>query len=101
MTWTKTGLNPTDGLDPCVVELGGRRLLLGAYQDRVWAIEDRCSHAHCAFTSDGEVDGDVVICDCHGSEFDVFTGAVRRPPASQPITVFPVRMHLGQIEVDL
>ena len=66
-----------------------------------WAIEDRCSHADCAFSSDGEVVETTAICDCHGSEFDIRTGEVLVPPAKEPIAVFPVRVNAGQIEVEV
>ena len=66
------------------------------------AIEDRCSHADCAFSTDGEIDGLIAVCDCHGSEFDVATGAVLAPPAEEPIRTFPVRVSDGgDIEVQL
>jgi nitrite reductase/ring-hydroxylating ferredoxin subunit len=67
----------------------------------LWAIADRCSHANCAFSTDGEIDGLTAICDCHGSEFDVRTGQALTPPADEPITVYRVRRELGRIEVDL
>lgn len=70
--------------------------------DGAWfAVEDRCSHADCSFVSDGEVDGATVICNCHGSEFDVRTGEVLMPPANDPIMTFPVRTRRGRIEVEL
>lgn len=95
MTWWQTGLG-RDGLDSPVASNG---VLVGIHEDRVWAIEDRCSHAGCAFSTDGEVDGRVVICNCHGSEFDVFTGEVLVPPAEERIRVIPIRVVEGSIEV--
>lgn len=94
---------------------GGRRriesplgpLLLVRLVDGWVAIEDRCSHAGCPFSSDGEVelapgDGDGrAICDCHGSEFDLRTGAVLRGPADRPIAVFPVVERDGRLEVEV
>lgn len=70
--------------------------------DGTWlAIEDRCSHAGCAFSEDGTLEDDVVVCDCHGSEFDPRTGAVLRGPAERPIRTVPVRTSDGRLQVDL
>ncbi len=45
--------------------------------------------------------GGHVICDCHGSEFDLRTGAVVRPPAVVPIATFSVRIADGRVEVEV
>jgi nitrite reductase/ring-hydroxylating ferredoxin subunit len=52
-------------------------------------IEDRCPHAGCSFANDGgEVaDGTTLLCACHGSEFDLRTGAVLQGPAEEPLDV--------------
>lgn len=81
--------------------MGGQRILLGAEDEVLWAIADRCSHADCAFSSDGEIDGLTAICDCHGSEFDVVTGEALTPPADEPIVTYRIRLVAGRIEIDL
>lgn len=75
-------------------------IVLVAWDGHWYAIEDRCSHAGCSFIDDGQIDGFHAICDCHGSEFDVRTGQVVRPPAREPIRTFPVRTNDGRIEVE-
>ena len=45
--------------------------------------------------------GGRAICDCHGSEFDLRTGAVLRGPADRPIAVFPVAERDGRLEVEV
>jgi nitrite reductase/ring-hydroxylating ferredoxin subunit len=70
--------------------------------DGAWlAIEDRCSHAGCAFSEDGALEEGIVVCDCHGSEFDPRTGAVLRGPAERPIRTVPVRTAADRLQVDL
>ena len=81
------------------VQVDGKRFLLGEHGGRAWAIEDRCSHADCSFSSDGEVVDGVAVCDCHGSEFDVFTGQVVRPPAREPIETLPAVLIEGNPEL--
>ncbi len=64
------------------------------------AFVDVCTHRHCTL-SPGEVDGDTIECECHGSVFSMRTGEVVNPPATEPISTYPVREHEGRIEVDL
>jgi 3-phenylpropionate/trans-cinnamate dioxygenase ferredoxin subunit len=83
------------------VRVDGRAIVLTAIAGSWYAVEDRCSHAGCAFSEDAAVEGDRLVCDCHGSEFDIRTGAVAGPPASEPIATFPVRENGGFLEVEL
>ena len=83
----------------CPLTVAGVRIVIVDLDDGLAAIEDRCSHAGCAFSSDGWRDGGRVICDCHGSEFDIRSGAVVRPPASRPIATFATRVVDGRVEV--
>ncbi len=54
---------------------------------RGWTVTDRyCPHARCSLVRDGEVvDGVVLVCNCHGSEFDLLTGEVLLDPADRPL----------------
>ncbi len=100
MTWYDTDLRPGDAAGSCTpVVAGGVPMVLIRSEDGWWAIEDRCSHAGCAFTTDGEIAGSIAICDCHGSEFDIRSGEVLRPPARVPIRTFPVRVVGDRLEV--
>jgi nitrite reductase/ring-hydroxylating ferredoxin subunit/uncharacterized membrane protein len=75
-------------------------VLLVRHVDAVHAIHDRCSHRGCSL-SDGEVEGHVVTCACHGSQFDLTDGSVVRGPATAGQPVFETREHEGRIEVRL
>ncbi len=91
---------PTSDSRPPATIVDGRSIVV-IRSDAAWyALEDRCSHAGCAFSEDGQIDDDGhLICDCHGSEFDVRTGAVRRGPARLPIETFAVRERDDGLEV--
>jgi nitrite reductase/ring-hydroxylating ferredoxin subunit len=75
-------------------------VLLLRHPDAIHAIHDRCSHRGCLL-SDGEVDGHVVTCACHGSQFDVTDGSVLRGPATADQPALDVRESDGTIEVRL
>jgi nitrite reductase/ring-hydroxylating ferredoxin subunit len=49
---------------------------------------DRCPHAG-ALLSEGELDGPVITCPRHGSQFDVTTGQRLRGPADTDIATYP------------
>ena len=66
--------------------------------DQFFAIHDRCSHRGCSL-SDGTVEGDEIVCPCHGSRFDRRDGSVRRGPATAPQPAFQVRVSDGRLEV--
>ena len=82
-------------------EIDGLAILIIGDGQRWYAIEDRCSHAGCAFSDDGEIDDLVAVCDCHGSEFDVTTGDAIVPPATLPIRTFPTRVVGQTVQVEL
>jgi nitrite reductase/ring-hydroxylating ferredoxin subunit/uncharacterized membrane protein len=73
-------------------------LLLRRGDDRILAIHDRCSHRGCSL-SDGTVEGDEIVCVCHGSRFDLHDGSVRGGPASAPQPAFATREREGRLEV--
>ena len=101
MTWERVLSVPPGEGSATVVILDGVSILVGVSEGRPWAIEDRCSHAACAFSTDGEIEESVVICDCHGSEFDLFTGEVLRAPAQDPVRVFAARIGNDGFQVQL
>lgn len=80
------------------VKAGDQEIALANVAGEVFAISDVCTHAHCPL-SEGELDGDRVICPCHGSEFNVRTGAVENPPADEPVATYAVRVEGDQILV--
>ena len=80
-----------DGVDIVIARTG----------DGWFAVEDRCTHAGCAFSEDADLHGFEIVCNCHGSEFDIRTGEVRRGPAERPVRTFPVRVAGDRLEVDL
>ncbi len=100
MVWHSTGID-ADAPTPAIWRHAGLEVILARVEGQWFAAENRCTHAGCSFVDDGEVDGPVLICNCHGSEFDLRSGAVLVPPARIPLRTFPGRTHGGTVEVDL
>ena len=86
--------------EPRAVVVGDTPVLLLRHPDGVHALHDRCSHRGCPL-SDGEIDGEVVVCTCHGSRFRLRDGSVEQGPATAPQPVFETRERDGRIEVRL
>jgi len=83
---------------PLRVVVDDTPVLLLREGESVFAIHDRCSHRGCSL-SEGTVEGDEVVCACHGSRFSLRDGAVRHGPAAAAQPAFQVRVEDGRIEV--
>ena len=76
------------------------RITLANVAGTLYAIDDTCTHRGCSL-GDGKLDGSTVQCACHGSRFDVTSGAVVRGPAEDPVQSYPVHVADGEVQVDL
>ncbi|MGB3895205.1 Rieske 2Fe-2S domain-containing protein [Mycolicibacter sinensis] len=76
----------------------GTPVLLVRVEGNVFAIHDRCGHRGCLL-SEGQLDGTVVTCSCHGSRFDIRDGALLRGPATGAQPALQCRDVDGRIEV--
>jgi nitrite reductase/ring-hydroxylating ferredoxin subunit len=93
-----------------VDELEGRELAsFGVSTERIavahvdgeyYAFGDTCTHLACSL-AEGELEGQTVTCPCHGSQFDVTSGAVLRGPALQPVRSYGARVQDGALQVEL
>jgi len=66
------------------------------FNGKVFAAEDVCPHAG-ARLSEGALNGTVVTCPLHGSQFDVCSGERLRGPADVGIKTYRVDMEGGQV----
>jgi len=67
-----------------VFDVAGTYVTVANADGHLYAFDDTCTHARCSLAT-GEVDGTTVTCACHGSQFDVTSGAVLRGPAQRPV----------------
>jgi 3-phenylpropionate/trans-cinnamate dioxygenase ferredoxin subunit len=80
-------------------DLTGKRVAVAHVDGSFYAFGDVCTHARCSL-AEGELEGETVTCPCHGSQFDVTTGAVLKSPATEPVPVFPLRVEDDEIQVE-
>lgn len=66
----------------------------------LYAFGDICTHRQCPLHK-GELEGTTVTCPCHGSQFDVSTGAVLSGPAEEPVGSFPIRVEDDSIQIEV
>jgi nitrite reductase/ring-hydroxylating ferredoxin subunit len=71
------------------ISVGGVDVALARVDDSFYALEDSCSHEDCPL-SEGVLEGRIVICPCHGSEFDLTSGDALSLPAVEPVRAFAV-----------
>lgn len=80
------------------VILAGREILVCNSQDRLFALENKCSHADEPLEC-GRIRNGWIACPAHGARFDLDSGQAMNPPAKDPIVTFPVRVADGMIEI--
>ena len=84
--------------EPLGVEVAGRSIALYDIDGALFATDNICTHAY-ACLSDGWLDGEVIECPLHAARFDIRTGKVLDPPATEDLKTYPVRVVDDEIEV--
>lgn len=80
-------------------EVGDRRVAVANVGGTFHAFDDICTHRQCSL-AEGTLEGTTVTCPCHGSQFDVRTGAVVSPPAVQPVKSYRVRVEGDALTIE-
>ena len=100
--WTAVdGISASDlqGGEPKSAVVGDTPVLLLSHDGHLHAMHDRCSHRGCSLTSMGEVEGEIITCNCHGSQFHLHDGSIQRGPATADQPVYEARERDGRVEV--
>jgi nitrite reductase/ring-hydroxylating ferredoxin subunit len=75
-----------------------RRVAVARVGGAVYTLDDLCTHEACPLSS-GLLTDTTLMCQCHGSQFDVTSGAVLRGPATAPLETYEAHEVDGQIQV--
>ncbi|HTX46114.1 MAG TPA: Rieske 2Fe-2S domain-containing protein [Solirubrobacteraceae bacterium] len=77
-----------------------RRISVARVGDRLYAFDDLCTCADRACPlSGGLLTGTTLMCQCHGSRFDISTGAVINGPATDALHVYEIQEVDGNIQI--
>jgi len=98
--WVKVGAGEIGEGELIAVSAGDRMVAIARVAGDLHAFDDVCTHNQCSL-AEGELDGLVIECPCHGSQFDITSGEVVNGPAAEPIDVFEAREEGGQLLVSL
>jgi nitrite reductase/ring-hydroxylating ferredoxin subunit len=79
---------------------GDKAILVANIAGKFNAIGNKCTHRGCSLSM-GRLEGEVVTCPCHGSRFNVKTGAVVRGPAEEPEPSHPVTIEGDGIWIEI
>jgi len=82
------------------VEVAGRRLAVARCGERMFALDDRCSHRGFPL-HDGTVDGGIIRCRTHGACFALDSGEVVRGPARRAVRTYRVTVEEGNVLVEV
>lgn len=84
---------PADSLEPDAVrqfEIAGREpIAIYRLGDDFFATDDLCTHG-AASLSEGDIEGDDIICPFHDGSFNIRTGQVTGAPCVTPVASYPV-----------
>lgn len=67
-----------------VFDIAGTKVSVANANGHLYAFDNTCTHLGCSL-GEGTLKGTTVTCPCHGSQFDVTSGAVLRGPARRPV----------------
>ena len=91
---------PNDFVVPYYLDDRKRRISVARVNDRLYAFDDLCTCARQACPlSGGLLTGTTIMCQCHGSRFDITTGAVIDGPATAALNVYEVQEVDGNIAI--
>jgi 3-phenylpropionate/trans-cinnamate dioxygenase ferredoxin component len=76
------------------------RVSIARVDDRLYAFDDlcTCTDEPCPLSS-GLLNGTTLMCQCHGSVFDMSTGAVINGPANKSLNSYDVQETDGDIQI--
>jgi nitrite reductase/ring-hydroxylating ferredoxin subunit len=77
-----------------------RRISVARVDDLLYAFDDLCTCGERACPlSGGLLTRTTVMCQCHGSRFDITTGAVINGPATDSLIVYEVKEVDGYVQI--
>ena len=79
-------------------DVRGTKIAVANVDGTFYAFGETCTHMGCSLAG-GDLEETTVICPCHGSEFDVTSGAVLQGPAREPLATYETRVEGDNLEI--
>ena len=91
---------PNDFVVPYYLDDRKSRISIARVAGRLYAFDDLCTCADlpCPLAG-GLLAGTTIMCQCHGSRFDITTGVVIDGPATSGLNVYEVQEIEGRVEI--
>jgi nitrite reductase/ring-hydroxylating ferredoxin subunit len=83
------------------INISGKDLLMTRIDDQVYVLDDACTHKGCSLSGEGFLDGQKIVCGCHGAMFDVSSGKVLALPAVNDLKSYQVTIKNGDIFINI
>ena len=77
-----------------------QKILVANVNGSYYAIGDVCMHRGCQL-SDGTLEGETVICPCHGSTYDLKTGDFLRGPTKKGEPRYELKIENNDIMINI
>ncbi len=82
------------------VTVNDKKILLANVNGSYYAIDNVCTHRGCQL-SKGKLQGETVVCPCHGSTFDLKTGNFAKGPTKKPEPTYELKVENNDIMINL
>jgi nitrite reductase/ring-hydroxylating ferredoxin subunit len=89
-----------NGMKKTVI-VAGKKIAIANVDGEFFAIDDTCTHEQCSLGGEGFLDGNVIICGCHGATFDITTGKVLSLPAPVDVKSYETKVEHGEVLVNV
>jgi 3-phenylpropionate/trans-cinnamate dioxygenase ferredoxin component len=91
---------PNDFVVPCYLDDRKLRISVARVDGRLYAFDDlcTCTDRPCPL-SGGLLAGTTIMCQCHGSRFDIATGAIISGPATAALNVYEAQEVEGGVRI--
>ena len=83
------------------VEVEGVFIALYKIEGKIYATSDICTHEGCYLDENHKIHNYMIECTCHNSQFDIKTGEVVLPPATEKLKTYVAEVVGADIYVDM
>ena len=84
-----------------LARLNGEEIALFNLGGEIFATTNICTHEHCELDQNNYIEGEVVECTCHGSQFKIKTGENVQPPAAEPLRTYKTKIEGEDVLVEI